>query len=104
MESFMKGTPFGRKSLLAITGASIGFSFRYYMDGIVGSDSVKMLSLNGVYPSAENIRNGSYPIIAKFYAIYRADNDNPNIPVLIDWLLSGEGQQLIEDCGYIRIC
>lgn len=103
MESFMKGTPFGRKSLLAITGASIGFSFRYYMDGIVGSDSVKMLSLNGVYPSAENIQNGTYPITVKFYAIYRADNENENIPVLIDWLLSPEGQELIEKTGYVKI-
>lgn len=43
------------KSPFAITGASIGFSFRYYMDGIVENEAVKMLSLNGVYPSAENI-------------------------------------------------
>ena len=103
MDAFMGDRKIAPKSLLAITGASIGFSFRYYMDGIVGNDSVKMLALNGVYPSAENIRNGSYPVIAKFYAVYRADNDNPNIPVLIDWLLSEEGQQIIEGSGYVRI-
>jgi len=102
-ESFMGDYKIGRKSLLSITGASIGFSFRYYMDGIVENDSVKMLSLNGVYPSAENIRNRTYPIVAQFYAIYRADNDNKNIPILIDWLLSDEGQTLIEKSGYVRI-
>lgn len=102
-EAFMGDYPIGRKSLLAITGASIGFSFRYYMDGIVENDAVKMLSLNGVYPSAENIQNRSYPIVAQFYAIYRADNDNENIPVLVDWLLSDEGQELIEQCGYVRL-
>ena len=102
-ERFMGERKIGGKSLLAITGASVGFSFRYYMDGIVGNDGVKMLSLDGVYPSAENIRNGTYPIIAKFYAVYRADNDNENIPVLIDWLLSEEGQTLIEKNGYVRI-
>lgn len=102
-ESFMGDYKIGRKSPLAITGASIGFSFRYYMDGIVENDAVKMLSLNGVYPSAENIQNRSYPIVAQFYAIYRADNDNENIPVLIDWLLSEEGQMLIEETGYVRI-
>lgn len=73
------------------------------MDGIVGNKSVKMLSLNGVYPSAENIQNGSYPIIAKFYAIYRADNENENVKILIDWIMSDEGQQLIEKTGYVRI-
>ena len=103
MDKFMGDTPIGRKSPLAITGGSIGFSFRYYLDGMVGSDNVKMLSLNGVYPSAENIQNGSYPVIAKFYAIYRADNENENIQALIDWLLSDEGQEIIEQCGYVRI-
>ena len=102
-ESFMGDYEIGRKSLLAITGASIGFSFRYYMDGIVENNLVKMLSLNGVYPSAQNIQNRSYPIVTQFYAIYRADNDNENIPVLVDWLLSDEGQALIEKSGYVRI-
>lgn len=102
-ESFMGDYEVGAKHPLAITGASLGFSFRYYMDGIVGNDSVKMLSLNGVYPSAENIRNRTYPVVAQFYAIYRADNENENIKVLIDWLLSEEGQTLIEETGYVRI-
>ncbi len=103
MNSFMGGREIAPKSPLAITGGSIGFSFRYYMDGIVANKGVKMLSLNGVYPSAENIQNGTYPIIAKFYAIYRADNTNENIPLLIDWILSDEGQKLIEESGYVRI-
>lgn len=102
-EAFMKDYDIGRKSVFAVTGASIGFSFRYYMDGIVENDAVKMLSLNGVYPSAENIQNRSYPIVAEFYAIYRADNENENIQILIDWLLSDEGQRLIEQTGYVRI-
>ena len=103
MDAFMGDRETVPKSPLALFGASIGFSFHYYMDGIVDNESVKMIALNGVYPSAENIRNGTYPIIAKFYAIYRADNENPNIPVLIDWILSDEGQTLIEQSGYVRI-
>lgn len=102
-EAFMGDYKIGRKSPLAITGASIGFSFRYYMDSIVANDCVKMLSIGGVYPSEENIYNRSYPMVAEFYAIYRADNTNKNIPVLIDWLLSDEGQTLIEKTGYVRI-
>lgn len=103
MDAFMGDREIAPKSPFAITGASIGFSFRYYMDGIVDNEAVKMLSLNGIYPSADNIRSGSYPIIAEFYAIYRTDNDNENIPVLIDWILSDEGQQIIENSGYVRI-
>lgn len=104
MDSFMGERAYGLKSPLAILGGSLGFSFRYYLDGIVENGDVKMLSLNGVYPSAENIKNGSYPVIARFYAIYRTDNKNENIPLLIDWLLSDEGQRLIEESGYVSIC
>ena len=103
MDKFMGDLEYGKKSPLVLFGSSIGFSFRYYIDGIVGNEDVKMIALNGVYPSAENISNRTYPIIAEFYAIYRADNDNPNIPVLIDWILSNEGQSIIEGCGYVRI-
>ena len=103
MEAFMGDRPITRKSPLAIVGGSIGFSFRYYLDGMVGNSGVKMLAVNGIYPSAENIRNGSYPIIAEFYAIYCADNDNPNVPLLIDWILSDEGQAIIEGSGYVAL-
>ncbi len=102
-ENFMGEYKIGKKSIFAVTGGSIGFSFRYYMDGIVENSSVKMLSLNGVYPNGENIRNRTYPIVAQFYAIYRKDNQNENIPLLIDWILSEEGQILIEKNGYVRI-
>ncbi len=101
MNAFMGEYETAPKSPLAFSGASIGFSFRFYLDGMVANEGVKMISLNGVYPNAENIRSGQYPVIAQFYAIYRADNDNPNIPILIDWILSDEGQVLIESCGYV---
>ena len=102
-EAFMGDTKIGIKSPLAIAGGSIGFSFRYYMDGMVGNEGVKMISVDGVCPSSENIKNRSYPIITEFYAIYRSDNENENIPLLIDWLLSEEGQELIEKTGYVGI-
>ncbi len=103
MNAFMGEYETAPKSPLAFAGASIGFSFRFYLDGMVANDGVKMIKLNGVYPSAENIRSGEYPVVASFYAIYRADNANENTPLLIDWLLSEEGQTLIEECGYVRI-
>jgi phosphate transport system substrate-binding protein len=103
MERFMGERPIGAKSPFSLVGASIGFSFRYYMADMVGNESVKMLRLNGVAPSAENIRNGSYPVVTEFYAVYRADNENKNVRLLVDWLLSPEGQLLIEESGYVSI-
>lgn len=103
MDAFMGETAIGPKSPLALCGGSIGFSFRYYLDGLVGNRAVKMLSVDGVYPSADHIKNGTYPIIMPFYAIYRADDDNPNLPLLLDWILSDEGQALINGSGYVGI-
>ena len=103
MEKFMGDRAIARKSPFALVGGSIGFSFRYYMADMVDNGEVRMLSLNGVYPDAENIRSGAYPVVAEFYAVYRADHDNENVRVLIDWLLSSEGQRLIEESGYVSI-
>ena len=103
MEKFMEGDMITTRSPFAIFGGSIGYSFRYYLSGMVANDNVKMLSVNGVYPNAENIMNGTYPISAKFYVVCRKDNDNPNLPKVIEWLRSEEGQRLIEGCGYVRL-
>ena len=102
MLSFMDGEKIARDYNSAF-GSAIGFSFRFYVEGIVADGGVKMLSVNGVYPNEENVRNDSYPIVSNFYAVYRKDNTNENISVIIDWLLSDEGQQMIEDTGYVGV-
>lgn len=103
MEKFMKGEFHPKKTLFSIFGASIGYSFRFYLSGMVACDDVKMLEVNGVYPNAENIRNGLYPISTSFYVIYRKDNTNPKVKELVDWLLTDEGQKMIEGCGYVGL-
>ncbi len=103
MDRFMGDKKIAKKSPFAILGGSLGFSFRYYLNDMVSDNSVKMLSVNGIYPNEENIKNRSYPVISEFYAIYRRDNKNPNIQLLVEWLLSEEGQTLIKQCGYIPI-
>lgn len=100
MLSFMKDTEI-KKNPLGFIGSPIGFSFRYYVEDVVEHGNVKMLSLNGVYPDKDNIADGSYPIVSNFYAVYDKSNENPNIQPLIDWILSDEGQYIIEETGYI---
>ncbi len=102
MLKFMDGQEI-KKSPLAFLGASIGFSFRYYVDGIVANDGIKMVSVDGVYPSKENITNGEYPLVNNFYAVYRADNKNENVQKMIEWMLSEEGQRIVNESGYVGI-
>ncbi len=99
MLSFMGDTEMKRNPM-GFMGSAIGYSYRYYVEGIVENGGVKMLSLDGVYPDKENVANGSYPIIGNLYAVYDKSNPNPNIPVLIDWILSEEGQRIVEESGY----
>ena len=81
--------------------SSIGYSFRYYIEGIVCHPDIKMIAIDGVVPTAENIKNTIYPIIAPVYAVTYKNNPNPNVEAFIDWMLSDEGQYIIKESGYV---
>lgn len=102
MLSFMKGLDMKNTSHLFL-GRKIGYSFRYYIESIVNDGKIKMLSLNGIKPSKENIRNSSYPITDTFYMIYRKDDNNKNIETIKEFVLSEKGQKIVEDTGYVKI-
>lgn len=82
---------------------SIGFSFRYYLEGIIKNPDIKMVSIDGVAPTVENIKNGKYPITTSLYAVTYKDNPNENVDKLTDWVLSSEGQEIIEKTGYVGL-
>ena len=82
---------------------SIGFSFRFYVEGIIKNPDIKMIAVDGAEPTAENIRNGSYPIVTPIYAVTYAENTNENTDKLLEWILSEEGQYIIEKTGYVGI-
>ena len=80
---------------------SIGYSFRYYLEGIVQNPEVKMIAIEGIAPTAENIKNDTYPIVTPVYAVTYENNPNPNVARLVEWILSDEGQYIIEKTGYV---
>ncbi len=83
--------------------SSIGFSFRFYVEGIIQNPDIKMIAIEGVAPTKENIKSNSYPIIAPVYAVTYENNSNENVHKLIDWILSDEGQYIIEETGYVGV-
>jgi len=82
---------------------SIGFSFRYYVEGIIKNPDIKMISIDGAAPTSENIRNGSYHILTPIYAVTYKENQNGNVDKLLEWILSDEGQYIINETGYVGI-
>jgi phosphate transport system substrate-binding protein len=65
------------------------------------NSGIKVLSLDGVSPTAENIRNRRYPFVRDFYAITIAGRETENTRRLIEWILSEQGQSLVEKTGYV---
>jgi len=90
---------------------SLGYSFRFYLNEMIAENKVKLLNINGVEPTVVNIANGSYPFTNYIYAI-SIDRDSQttedaerrdNIKKLIEWILSPQGQNLIEKTGYVPL-
>lgn len=81
---------------------AIGFSFRFYSTEMAANDQIKLLSIDGVAPTVENIENGTYPLTSYFYAVTRSDASE-NTLKLVDWILSEQGQKLVEKSGYTSV-
>lgn len=82
---------------------SIGFSFRFFATGMNPNPDIKLLAINGIKPSPENIASGSYPFTATLYAITLKDNPKPAIQPFLKWMQGAQGQEIIEKIGYIRV-
>ncbi|MDR2153389.1 MAG: substrate-binding domain-containing protein [Helicobacteraceae bacterium] len=82
---------------------AIGYSFRFYVAGMMKAKDVCLLAINGIEPSPENIQNGSYPLVYELYIAGRKNDISENAQKLVDWFLSDQGQALIEDVGYVPI-
>lgn len=78
---------------------ALGYSYRYYATTMYANPDVKLLSVDGAAPSMENIQNGSYPFIADFYAVTKGRPEG-NTKLLIEWILSPQGQEIIQKTGY----
>ncbi|WP_342429466.1 substrate-binding domain-containing protein [Neobacillus sp. FSL H8-0543] len=82
---------------------SIGFSFRFFATGMNANPDIKLLAINGVEPSPENIASGTYPFTASLYAISLKDNPKSTIDPFLAWMKGQQGQEIIEKIGYIKI-
>jgi len=82
---------------------SIGYTYNYYVNNLYKNDNIKVLKVNGVSPDDQNLISGDYPFTTGYFAVMRDDEaeDSP-ARKLRDFLLTEQGQQLIEMAGYCR--
>ena len=84
--------------------AAIGYTVYYYAEDMQMAEGLKLLSVDGVAPSDETIRSGEYPFLNNYYVLTAAGltEDNP-AQVLYNWILSEEGQRLVDHEGYVSV-
>ena len=79
---------------------AIGFSFRYYATELVNAGKIRLLSLDGVAPTVENIHSGAYPFVTDAYLV-TAGERTEDVRRLAAFLSSPEGRALVEAVGYV---
>ncbi len=86
------------KTTVAGNNHAIGFISFEYMD-----DSVNTVKIDDIAPIAENVKNGEYKLSRPFLLVYKEEYLKENGNKLIDFILSKEGQKIVEESGLIKI-
>jgi len=84
----------------ALTGSdkAIGYlGFSYAEDGAVG-----MITLDGVKPTAETIKDGSYELARKLY-FYTFGDTTEGAQAFIDYMMGEDGQKVAEEYGFVPL-
>lgn len=85
-------------------GNGLGYSVYFYAKNMYEKPELRFMSVNGIPPSNETIRDGSYPYISEFYAAIRRDEpEGTPARQLFDWLTTDNGQALINGLGYVGL-
>ncbi len=77
----------------------IGYGGIAYLKGVKALKVKKNASTPGVEPTLENVQKNVYPI-SRFLYWYLAGQPKDQIKKLTDWVLTPEGQSVINEVGY----
>lgn len=67
------------------------------------SDKVKVLKVDGVAPSVETVKDGTYKLQRPFNIAYKEAEISETAKDFMAYIMSAEGQAVIEEEGYISI-
>lgn len=84
-------------STVSSTPGAIGYIGLGYV-----TDEIKILTINGITASKETVLNGKYPIARPLY-MYTNGAPKSLAKQFIDFVLSSEGQKLVESVGFIAV-
>jgi len=85
------------KSAINVDPYGIGYISIGYLD-----DTVAPVSLDGASPTLENVLKGDYKIARGLYMNTKGEPSGL-VRLFIDYIMSKEGQEIVEDKGYIAV-
>ena len=81
---------------------AIGYSVYYYAHDMEMAQGLKLLKVDGVEPNKDTIRAGAYPHLNAYYCVIaHAASANSPTRILYNWLVTDEGQALLDAEGYV---
>ncbi len=80
----------------------IGFGGAAYGKGIKFAKIKKDANSPGYEPNSETVKSGTYPI-SRYLYMYTKSRPTGELKKYIDWILSNEGQAIVEKVGYFSI-
>lgn len=67
------------------------------------NETVKPMLIEGVEPTADNVLAEAYPISRPFLMLYKEENIDEATQAFVDFVLSAEGQMIVEEEGGISV-
>lgn len=89
-------------SVMMTTVAGDEYAIGYISLGSL-DESVKALKIDGAEATAENVKSGAYKVSRPFNIATKKDLDNEVAKDFINYIMSAEGQKVVEDNGYIAV-
>ncbi|MEF9991622.1 MAG: phosphate ABC transporter substrate-binding protein [Romboutsia sp.] len=86
------------KSTVATNENAIGFISFEYID-----DSISAVKVDDVLPEAKYVKDLTYKISRPFILVYKEEKLDESSKKFIDYILSEEGQKIVEESGLIKI-
>lgn len=89
-------------SVMMTTVAGDEYAIGYISLGSL-DDSVKAVKIDGAEATAENVKSGGYKVSRPFNIATKKDADNEAAQDFVNFIMSEEGQKVVEDNHYIAV-
>lgn len=106
-EHVLQGRPYSRDAETVATTEAVIRRVRE-LPGAVGygglpyGEDLRHVAVEGIKPTSDNVRNGSYPI-SRYLYLYASRPLEGELKLFVDWVLSNAGQTVVRSVGYIPL-